>query len=229
MATESYEITRVVPAPPERVYAAWLDSEQHSRFTRSVARVVPTVGGAFEAWEGYIHGKTLELEPHRRIVQSWRTTEFPETAEDSRVELELAATSEGTALTLRHSNVPADQAPAYRDGWIEHYLEPLQAFFSDGSAARTKAEPKKTVRAKGRAGKGTKAAAPKKSAKPAKAAGKPARPAKRSKAKPAGAARKTKPASARASPRKTARGTAPKRAPAKRAPGAKKPTRKTGR
>ena len=46
--------------------------------TGSPAIVDPEIGGAFEAWDGYISGRTLSLEPGRRIVQSWRTSEFAE-------------------------------------------------------------------------------------------------------------------------------------------------------
>ncbi len=48
-------------------------------------------GGEFEAWNGYIHGKNLELEPGKRIVQSWRTSEFNADEPDSRIEITLEA------------------------------------------------------------------------------------------------------------------------------------------
>ena len=44
--------------------------------TGAAARIAGRVGAAYSAWDGYIAGKTLELAPGKRIVQSWRTTEF---------------------------------------------------------------------------------------------------------------------------------------------------------
>lgn len=34
------------------------------------------VGEAFEAWDGDIQGKNIELDPPKRILQLWRTSEF---------------------------------------------------------------------------------------------------------------------------------------------------------
>jgi uncharacterized protein YndB with AHSA1/START domain len=93
--TESFELSVELPVTAKRLYKAWLNGKEHSAFTGARATVVPKVGGRHTAWDGYIEGVTLELEPHRRIVQSWRTSEFPEGSEDSRLELLLEETSGG--------------------------------------------------------------------------------------------------------------------------------------
>jgi uncharacterized protein YndB with AHSA1/START domain len=51
------------------------------------AQIAARVGGRFTAGGVYMQGATLELDPPRKIVQSWRTTEFPEEAPDSRLEV----------------------------------------------------------------------------------------------------------------------------------------------
>ena len=89
MANETILISEVIPATPQRIFSAWLDSGQHSSFTGSQAAVSPFVGGAYSAWDGYVRGKTLELNDGTRIVQSWRTTEFPGDSPDSRLEITL--------------------------------------------------------------------------------------------------------------------------------------------
>ena len=71
-----FELSDVIPATPQAVYDAWMSSAGHTAMTGSPAMVDPHVGGAFEACDGYIVGRTLSLEPGRRIVQSWRTSEF---------------------------------------------------------------------------------------------------------------------------------------------------------
>ncbi len=85
-------------------------------------------GRAFDAWDGYISGRNLALEPGRRIVQAWRTTKFAAEDPDSRLEVVLEPVPEGTRLTLRHSAVP-DGHDHYRDGWVSHYIEPMQRYF----------------------------------------------------------------------------------------------------
>jgi uncharacterized protein YndB with AHSA1/START domain len=73
MALE-FIISTLLPATPDEVYQAWLSSDGHSQMTGSPATVSAQVGGEFSAWDGYIHGKNLELRRGTRIVQSWRTT-----------------------------------------------------------------------------------------------------------------------------------------------------------
>src|SRR3990172_10658827 len=106
---ESFTIASILPAPPQEIYEAWLSSEGHSQMTGSQAEVQAGIGGGFNAWDGYIWGKTLELDPHRRIVQAWRTSEFPEEGPDSHVEILLEGTAEGTKVTLVHTNIPDGQ------------------------------------------------------------------------------------------------------------------------
>ena len=83
MPLEAIEISTILAAEPQRIYDGWLSGEGHSAFTSSSATVDPVPGGRFTAFEGYIEGTNVELEPPRRIVQRWRTTEFPPGAEDS--------------------------------------------------------------------------------------------------------------------------------------------------
>ncbi len=132
--TESITLTAVLPAPPERVYRAWLDGAEHSAMTGGEATVDARVGGAYTAWDGYITGTTLELEPGRRIVQAWRTSQFPKRAADSRLDVLLEpAVGGGTKLTLKHSAIPKGQGKRYKSGWPENYFEPMQDYFESKS------------------------------------------------------------------------------------------------
>ena len=124
-----FELTIVLPAKAKDIFDAWLSSEGHAAMTGSPAKVDGKVGGAFSAWDGYIVGKTLEIESARRIVQSWRTSEFPEDAPDSRLEILLEAVKNGTKLTLIHSDMPEDQLESYKHGWKDSYFLPMKEYF----------------------------------------------------------------------------------------------------
>jgi activator of HSP90 ATPase len=126
----SLTMSVVLPATSEQVYTAWLSTEKHSAFTGSPAAVDARVGGTFTAWDGYIGGTTLALTPYRRIVQAWRTTEFPGDAPDSGLEILIEPVEDGTRLTLDHRNIPAGQADEYRQGWEDFYFGPLTAYFA---------------------------------------------------------------------------------------------------
>jgi uncharacterized protein YndB with AHSA1/START domain len=129
MATDSIRVSTVIPAHPERVYRAWLDAGEHGAFTGGRASIEPWIGGRHTAWDGYIVGMTLDLDPPRRIVQSWRTTEFPEGSSDSRLEVLLEPVEGGTLVTLVHVEIPEGQGEKYRQGWEDYYLKPMRQYF----------------------------------------------------------------------------------------------------
>lgn len=181
MGTESFEIWTVVPASPEAIYEAWLDAVAHSAFTGEPATTEAAVGGRFTAFGDYIEGTNRELEPGRRIVQSWRTTEFSDDDPDSLLEVLLEPLDEGTRLVLRHSNVPEGQGKQYEGGWQEHYFEPLKEYFGKKKPPAKKVAPKRPVAKKAAPKKPiAKKAAPKKPvAKKKPAAAKKAAPKKK--------------------------------------------------
>jgi activator of HSP90 ATPase len=124
-----FTISEVIPAKPAEIYEAWLSSEGHTALTGNPAKVDGNVGGEFRAWDGYIFGRTLELRPNQRILQAWRTSEFPDDAPDSRLEVLLEEVAEGTKITLIHSDMPEDQIDSYRQGWEDFYFKPMKKYF----------------------------------------------------------------------------------------------------
>ena len=126
----TFELDCVLPATPREVYDAWLSSKGHSEMTGAEAHMSAEIGGRVSAWDGYITGETLELEPGRKIVQSWRTTQFGEQHPDSKIEVMLARDPEGCKLTLLHSNVPDEQTGYERGGWQDFYFAPMRAYFA---------------------------------------------------------------------------------------------------
>ncbi len=127
--TYDFKLECTLPAPPEAVYHAWLDSAVHSAMTGGAAKIAKRVGGRFTAWDGYISGKTLALAPGARIVQSWRTTDFTAADLDSTLTVELAPTKTGTRLTLFHRGVPDRRTSYENGGWRDFYFAPMKAYF----------------------------------------------------------------------------------------------------
>lgn len=123
----------IVSASPRQVYEAFVDPRIHAAFTGSPAKGSRRLGSHFTACGGYIDSVHRELAPGKRIVQDWSTTEWPEGATVSRLELTLKEVAKGTELTMVHSNVPASQAHSYRKGWIEYYWKPLRAYFKQNT------------------------------------------------------------------------------------------------
>src|SRR5205807_283318 len=87
----------------------------------------------FIAWDGYIHGILLGVDEGRRIVQTWRTSEFPPEARDSRLVVEFEPARGGTRVIVRHSDLPSSHVKKYERGWTEHYLKALARYFAKGA------------------------------------------------------------------------------------------------
>ncbi len=135
MALGAFRISSPLPASAARVYAAWLDTREHSLMTGAPATVDPAIGGRHTAWDGYIEGETLELEPERRIVQSWRSTAFPADHPASRLEIRLRDVPGGCEISIAHSEIPECQAEKYEAGWHEHYFIPMTRYFRETADA----------------------------------------------------------------------------------------------
>ena len=116
-------------ASPEEVYRAFVSSKEHTEFTGSEAKCSAKVGGRFTAWDKYISGKNLELVQGKKIVQEWKTSEWPQGYEPSILKISLKKKGTGAQLTMIQSQVPAPQVDQYDKGWYESYWEPLKQHF----------------------------------------------------------------------------------------------------
>ena len=133
MRSDSIEVSGEVPTTPERAYEAFVDPELHAAMTGAAA--TSETSGEFTAWDGYITGRTLEAHPGLRLVQAWRTSQFPEDAGDSILEIRFEASPGGTRVSFDHSEIPEGQGVSYRQGWIDHYLVPMRAWFQKQNTA----------------------------------------------------------------------------------------------
>lgn len=124
-----FTLTTTINAPAEKIYTTWLNSEGHTKMTGGEAVVSDLVGGTFTAWNGYIEGKNIELESNKRILQSWRTSQFEVQEEDSQIEVLLHEVDGLTEIMLIHTNLP-DSGAHYKKGWENHYFEPMKDYFS---------------------------------------------------------------------------------------------------
>lgn len=118
-------IQRVLHATPERVYAAWTDATSLARWLSPVGQaevdVEPRVGGRLRVTmispgvRLEHSGEYRELVPGRRLVFTWRS---PYTGpRPSLVTIDLEPVEGGTALTLVHEHLPADQVAPHSGGW----------------------------------------------------------------------------------------------------------------
>ena len=124
-----FTLKTILSATAKEIYNTWLSSEGHTKMTGGEATSSNKVEGSFTAWDGYIQGKNLVLEENKRIVQSWRSSQFEPHEEDSQIEVLLTEQGDSTELKLIHSKVP-ESGEHYIKGWDEHYFQPMKKYFS---------------------------------------------------------------------------------------------------
>jgi len=127
-----FTLKTTIKATAEEIYSTWLSSDGHTSMTGGKATVSNKVGENFTAWDGYISGKNISLESNYKIIQSWRSSQFEESEEDSIIEVILNESNDETELTLIHSNIP-ESGEHYKEGWDEHYFQPMRLYFSNNN------------------------------------------------------------------------------------------------
>jgi uncharacterized protein YndB with AHSA1/START domain len=138
------EISRVIEAPRDRVYAAWTDPEQLKQWfgpenvkTRELVADA-RVGGTFrwdiinsEGEEMTMRGEFRELQPDKKIVFTWQWEDDEDWKNHtSIVTVELYDRDGGTKLRLTHEQLPNEESrDGHTRGW-ESALDKLERLFS---------------------------------------------------------------------------------------------------
>jgi len=136
METSTIKHGVTLNASPHEVYEALIDPAKHTAFSGAPAEINAKPGGKFSFYGGQLEGTTLELEKDRRIVQNWRSTNWPK-GHYSRVTYELTPLAEGraTLLLLSHSEVPLQDAADINRGWHTYYWTKMAAYFREQTVA----------------------------------------------------------------------------------------------
>ena len=140
-SAEAIHQERSFQASRKRVYEALTDAQEFHKVSLLSAAVqsgatggkptemVSEAGGAFALFGGYITGRFLELSPHERIVQAWRSQSW-QAGDFSIVKFELTDQGSGTKLVLSHRGFPDGTSEHLAAGWKANYWEPLEKYFS---------------------------------------------------------------------------------------------------
>jgi uncharacterized protein YndB with AHSA1/START domain len=133
MAREPIVIERVLPAPPDVVFAAWGDATSLRLWMapgsarEATVEVDFRVGGSFRivmhhAERDAAHrGEYLELDPPKRIVMTWISEWAPEDEQRTLVRIDLAPVGlRRTRLVLTHSELSDGTTyDGHAKGWGE--------------------------------------------------------------------------------------------------------------
>jgi activator of HSP90 ATPase len=137
MKTRTLRQTVAFAAPPHTVYEALMDSKLHAKFTGDRATISRAVGGRIFAYGDYIDGTNVVLVPDRKIVQKWRSSDWPE-GHYSTATFELVKVDGGTRLRFTQTEVPEEQYDDIKAGWIEYYWDKMKDMFAKQAPVRRK-------------------------------------------------------------------------------------------
>ena len=114
--------------PAVVLYKSFLDQSDLTRMTRSPATSCPVVGGDWSLYGGSVRGKYQVLEEGKRIVQSWRFSNWADSNESTVEILFEPRGSSSTVVNVTQSNIPvhdkfgnAEQDKLCQRGWEDKY------------------------------------------------------------------------------------------------------------
>ncbi len=139
-------VSRTLPAPPERVFAAWTDPDSFKQWfvpgtvTALAVEIDARAGGRLhikarneEDGEFEINGVYREVTPPSRLVFTWAANTLRRF--ESRVTVEFRAVGAQTELTITDERLPdAEIARRRRQGW-EKIAEALEQVLGHSGAA----------------------------------------------------------------------------------------------
>ncbi len=108
-------------AEPKELYELYMNSKKHSLVTEQKAVLSRKVGGSYSAYDGYIKGKNLALISGKRIVQTWRASNWSKSVMDSIFILTFEKAGGGTEVTMVHANLPDKEKKHLAKGWYDCY------------------------------------------------------------------------------------------------------------
>jgi activator of HSP90 ATPase len=127
---EKFKVSVKLRCSAKDVFTGWLDEKIHSAYTGGArARMSAVEGGSFTAWDGYITGTNIEIFPHKKIIQKWRTSDFTTADDDSVIELFFTYKDDHTLVTITHTNIPDGMGDKYKKGWKEHYFQYMKKYY----------------------------------------------------------------------------------------------------
>lgn len=132
--TVTLRLKRVLRAPPERIYQAFLDPDAYAKwlppdgFVGQVHKMESKVGGTFrmsfstvsKSWTNFFGGTYTELVPNRRIVHTDHfETDDPMMKGEMKVTIILTPVEGGTEISITQEGIPQPVASGSPYGWAQ--------------------------------------------------------------------------------------------------------------
>jgi len=125
MKTKNIHQTVSIKAPVSSVYRMLMDPRQHSKLSEGKATITSKPGSKFSVWGGGIHGFTLIAVKNKKLIQAWRSEEWPKD-HYTVVSFHFRKAGKGTRLVFDHYGVPSSSYKSISYGWKTYYWTPMK-------------------------------------------------------------------------------------------------------
>lgn len=116
----------------EELYQTFTDPQRIAAFTRAPPKVFEGAkkGGKYELFGGNVSGEYLELEPNKKVVQSWRLAQWP-AGHFSKLHIEFDQNDVDhvTVMRVTWNGVPVGQEEPTKRNWSEYYIRSIKQTF----------------------------------------------------------------------------------------------------
>ena len=127
MKTKTLHQTIAFKATPHEVYEALMDAKKHMDFTEAKAVISRNIGGKFTAFDGWASGENVELVKDKKIVQTWRSADWPDN-HYSTITFVLKQKGVETILDFTQTEIPMGFYNDIKQGWTDWYWEKLKVY-----------------------------------------------------------------------------------------------------
>lgn len=122
--------------PAEELFKTFVDPDRLTAFTRSPPKVFEgaKAGGKFELFGGNVSGEYKELDAPKKLVQSWRLSQWPEGHYSTlNIEFDQNDVDHVTVMRVKWDGVPIGQEEVTKRNWLEYYVKSIKTTFGFGS------------------------------------------------------------------------------------------------
>ena len=120
----------------KQLFDLYMDSKLHGIISGGPVTISEKIGSKFEAFDGYITGKTLQVITNKLIVQQWHGSDWDAKADDSVFVLSFEQKGKDALMNVFHANVPDDKAIELDKGWHDFYWNPWKQHLAGKSITK---------------------------------------------------------------------------------------------
>jgi activator of HSP90 ATPase len=125
----AHEIFENVKAPT--LFEMYTNADKHQQVTGASALITDRLGQPFNLYGGFCFGENIDLIKNKLIIQSWRTSDWPDSVDDSIVVIRLVEEGDDTHVYLTHTGLPVTMVDSLRQGWNDFYWSKWRSHLMD--------------------------------------------------------------------------------------------------